>query len=82
MPFLPGIGVLLQKTPVPVVPVSIQGTFEAWPRQHRFPYPHPVIVRFGHPLDPKQWAGLPATKDAEVQIALEVRESVAALGKG
>jgi long-chain acyl-CoA synthetase len=82
MPFLPGIGVLLQKTPVPVVPVSIQGTFEAWPRQHRFPYPHPVSVRFGHPLDPKQWAGLPATKDAEVQIALEVRESVAALGKG
>jgi len=82
MPFLPGIGVLLQKTPVPIVPVFIQGTFEAWPRQHRFPYPHPVSVRFGRALDPKQWAGLPATKDAEVQIALAVRESVAALGNG
>ena len=82
MPFLPGIGVLVQKTPVPIVPVYIQGTFEAWPRQHLFPYPHPVSVRFGHALDPKQWAGLPATKDAEVQIALAVRESVAALGKG
>jgi len=82
MPFLPGIGVLLQKTPVPIVPVFIQGTFEAWPRQHRFPHPHPVSIRFGRALDPKQWAGLPATKDAEVQIALAVRESVATLGNG
>jgi long-chain acyl-CoA synthetase len=82
MPFLPGIGVLVQKTPVPIVPVYIQGTFEAWPRQHRFPYPHPVSVRFGRALDPKHWADLPTTKDAEVQIALAVRESVAALGKG
>jgi len=82
MPFLPGIGLLAQKTPVAIVPVHIQGTFEAWPRQHRFPYPHPISVRFGHPLDPKQWAGLPAGKDAEVQIAFMVRESVAALGKG
>ena len=31
-------------------------------------------------VDPKQWAGLPATKDGEVQIALAVREGIAALG--
>ena len=80
MPFLPGIGVLVHRTPVPIVPVYIHGTFEAWPRQHRFPYPHPLTVRFGRPLDPKQWAGLAANEDAEVRIAFAIRESVAGLG--
>jgi len=80
-PFLPGIGALLLKSPAPVVPVSISGTFEAWPRQRRFPRPHLVAVRFGRPLDPKRWEDLAKENGAEGQIAHSIKEAVAALGK-
>lgn len=80
-PFLPGIGALLLKSPAPVVPVSISGTFEAWPRQRRFPRPHLVAVRFGRPLDPKRWEDLAKENGAEEQIAQSIKEAVAALGK-
>jgi long-chain acyl-CoA synthetase len=77
-PFLPGIGALLLNSPVPVVPVYISGTFEAWPRQRRFPRPYPISVRFGCALDPRQWAGMAETREAEEQIALTIKEAVAA----
>jgi long-chain acyl-CoA synthetase len=52
--FRPGIGLLLARFPRPVVPVSIRGTFEAWPRG-RWPIkPHPVTVTFGPPLEPRR----------------------------
>ncbi|MGA7323571.1 MAG: AMP-binding protein [Rhodomicrobium sp.] len=79
-PFLPGIGTLVLGTPVPVVPVYIKGTFKAWPVHHRLPHVHALTIRFGRPLDPKQWAGFAGKEDAEERIALLVRERVAALG--
>jgi long-chain acyl-CoA synthetase len=45
--FLPGIGLLLERTGVPAVPVWIEGTFEAWPPARRWPTPHPVSLRIG-----------------------------------
>ena len=48
--FLPGIGLLLERTGVPAVPVWIEGTFEAWPPGQRLPRPHPVSIRIGPPL--------------------------------
>ncbi len=81
MPFLPGIGLLARKRQCRSF-LSIFRGLSRLGHASRFPYPHPISVRFGHPLDPKQWAGLPTGKDAEVRIALAVRESVAALGKG
>jgi long-chain acyl-CoA synthetase len=48
--FMPGIGVLVASRAVPVVPVAVSGTFEAWPRHRRFPRLHPVTVSFGAPM--------------------------------
>jgi long-chain acyl-CoA synthetase len=48
--FLPGIGLLLERTGVPAVPVWIEGTFEAWPPGQRLPRPHPVSIRIGTPV--------------------------------
>ncbi|MGH6900435.1 MAG: AMP-binding protein [Geminicoccaceae bacterium] len=48
--FLPGIGLLLERTGVPAVPVWIEGTFEAWPPGRRLPQPHPVSIRIGRPI--------------------------------
>ncbi len=49
-PFRPGIGNLLRRTGAPVVPVHIDGTFEAMPRTARLPRPRPVTVTFGAPV--------------------------------
>ena len=54
LPFRPGIGLLLARFPRPVVPVSIQGTFEAWPRGRWSIKPHPVRVAFGTPVEPRR----------------------------
>ena len=50
--FLPGIGWLLKTCPVPAVPCVIRGTFEAMPRERRWPRPYPVRIVFGRPVDP------------------------------
>jgi len=36
---------------VPVVPVAIHGSFEAWPRHRKLPRPfHPIRIRYGEPV--------------------------------
>jgi long-chain acyl-CoA synthetase len=50
-PFKPGIGMLLNHFRVPVVPVSIRGTYEAMPRGKAFVRPAKITVVFGQPLD-------------------------------
>jgi long-chain acyl-CoA synthetase len=79
-PFLPGIGALVLRTPVPIIPVRIAGTFAAWPPHRRFPQPHRVVVRFGSPISPERWEAWRASEDAAAHIAAEVKAAVAALG--
>jgi long-chain acyl-CoA synthetase len=79
-PFLPGIGALMLRAPVPIIPVRIEGTFAAWPAQRRFPRPHPIVVRFGPPIAPERWEALSECEDAAVRIAAAVKAEVAALG--
>ncbi len=45
--FRPGIGMLLDRRRVYVVPAHIRGAYEAWPRGRWWFKPHPVSVRFG-----------------------------------
>jgi long-chain acyl-CoA synthetase len=47
--FRRGVGVLLHKNRVPVVPVYISGSFQAWPITRRWPRLHPIKIVFGHP---------------------------------
>ncbi len=76
-PFRPGVGALLGRRPVPVVPACIDGTFAAMPRTRRLPRPHPVSVRFGPVIDPGR---LDVSADAEpAAIAAALRDAVAAL---
>jgi 1-acyl-sn-glycerol-3-phosphate acyltransferase len=45
---------------MPVIPLAIKGTFEAWPRTRRFPKPHPINVIFGKPITQEELlAGIP-----------------------
>lgn len=52
--FKPGIGMLLDRYPVPVVPVYIDGTHEAMPPGRVWVQPKKVTVIFGNPLDPRE----------------------------
>jgi 1-acyl-sn-glycerol-3-phosphate acyltransferase len=45
----PGIGMIIAKTLVPVIPARIFGSFEAWPKNGKFK-PHPITVIVGKPI--------------------------------
>jgi len=51
--FLPGVGVVLARRPVPVVPAWIEGTFAAMPRGRHLPRPAKVTIRFGGAIAPE-----------------------------
>lgn len=50
-PFKPGIGVLLEHFRVPVVPVTVHGTYEAMPPGRALPRPKKVTVEFDRLLE-------------------------------
>jgi long-chain acyl-CoA synthetase len=77
--FLPGIGRLLNSHPVPAVPCVIRGTFEAMPRERRWPRPHPVRIVFGRPVDPAGVVPAEVTGSPEAAIAEGLRSEVAEL---
>lgn len=49
--FKPGLGFLALKLNVPIVPVYIEGTYQALPKGQHFPCRHPIRIRFGLPLE-------------------------------
>jgi cytidylate kinase len=57
-PLKPGIAALAARVGVPVVPASLAGLYESWPRTHLVPVPHPVRVHYGQPILPHELAGL------------------------
>jgi long-chain acyl-CoA synthetase len=76
--FRKGVGILVKELNVPVIPVYIQGSHEAWARGKIFPRPFPMKITFGKPLTrnellAKKAAG--ASDDYET-IAQRLREEV------
>ena len=59
---------------VPIVPMVIDGAFEAWPRRQRLPRPHPIRVACGRPI---RVDGL-APREAE-RVAEALRRQMVAL---
>ena len=79
-PFRPGIGALLARHRVPVVPAFIRGTDEAMPPGRLLVRPAKVTVTFGAPVLPEdlERAGRGATPEERISTAL--RDRVAGLG--
>jgi long-chain acyl-CoA synthetase len=48
--FKKGFGVLAKESGALLVPVAIEGAYEAWPSKAKYPHPYPIRVRFGKPL--------------------------------
>ena len=49
--FRKGAAILAYELGIPIVPVGIRGTFEAWPRAGHFRF-HPVEIHYGDAIDP------------------------------
>lgn len=77
--FHPGIGMLLESRPVPVVPVFLEGTAEALPFGSWRPRLRRLKVRFGEPLRPEDYPQAEG-EDRPQAIADTIRERIATLG--
>ena len=66
-PIAPGIALILRgvKRPVPIIPVLIDGAFEAWPRHQKLPHPRPIRILYGTPIPLEEAKSL--TPDALAQ---------------
>ncbi|MCP4327231.1 MAG: AMP-binding protein [Alphaproteobacteria bacterium] len=77
--FQPGVGWLLRETRAPVVPVLIEGSFEALPRQRRLPRLTRIRIRFGAPLGIAELSKSAGEAAEPIDLAAALRNSVAAL---
>lgn len=74
-----GIGFLIVKASVPVVPAYIEGSFAAFSKGAKWLKPHRITVRYGQPILPGEFQGLGAGKAAYQNTAALVMKRIAAL---
>jgi 1-acyl-sn-glycerol-3-phosphate acyltransferase len=49
-PIEKGIALIVRKANVPVVPVAIDGSFQAWPKGDKLFHSHPIRIIYGKPM--------------------------------
>ncbi len=80
-PFMAGIGVVVDRSQAPVLPVLIKGSFEAMPVGERWPRRHPITVVIGAPLTASGLDAAGAGQDQASRIANALHDAVARLDK-
>jgi long-chain acyl-CoA synthetase len=81
LPFRPGIGMLLEKSDVLVVPMYLKGTREALPPGKFLIQPVKVRVAFGAPVSPQQLFEEGAGERSSERIANALHDRVQSLGQ-
>jgi 1-acyl-sn-glycerol-3-phosphate acyltransferase len=76
-----GVAVMALKAGVPVVPCAMIGTFEAQPPGKVIPNIHPVVIRFGEPLDFSRYAGMEDEKAVLRAITDEIMYAILTLSE-
>lgn len=74
-----GVGFLIAKAGVPVVPVYIHGAYEAWPKGGKWIKPKRVKVHYGAPIQPDEFGLNAKGKPDYDQIVALVMERIADL---
>lgn len=69
-PLKPGFCALAKRVAVPLLPVALDGAYQAWPRTRNFPSPGVVHVCIGQPLMPEE---VRAMEDRELIQEIERR---------
>ncbi|MFI9601123.1 lysophospholipid acyltransferase family protein [Streptomyces sp. NPDC052043] len=76
-----GVAVMALRAGVPVVPCAMIGTFEAQPPGKTVPHPHPIVIRFGKPLDFSRYAGLENEKAVLRAVTDEIMYAILSLSE-
>lgn len=76
-----GVGFLIAKAEVPVVPAFVSGSFAAFPKGARRPARHPITVRYGPAIPPEVFARFGRSKESYERIAAFLMERIAALNE-
>jgi 1-acyl-sn-glycerol-3-phosphate acyltransferase len=76
-----GVAVMALRAQAPVVPCAMIGTFEAQPPGRKLPRIHPVVIRFGKPLDFSRYAGMEGEKAILRAITDEIMYAILALSE-
>ncbi|HZL79466.1 MAG TPA: lysophospholipid acyltransferase family protein [Candidatus Limnocylindrales bacterium] len=80
-----GIGLTVIKSAAPVVPVRVFGTFAAYGRNHKFPRPKKVAVKYGAPMNFEKLraeakvCSKPRLKEIYQEVADEIMAAIAKL---
>ncbi|MBX4174603.1 lysophospholipid acyltransferase family protein [Streptomyces geysiriensis] len=74
-----GVAVMALRAGVPVVPCAMIGTFEAQPPGRKIPRLHPVVIRFGKPLDFSRYAGMEGEKAVLRAVTDEIMYAILSL---
>jgi len=80
-----GIGLTVIKSDVVVIPVRTFGTFEAYGRDHKFPRPYGVAVKYGRPMKfeslraEARICSKPRLKEIYQEVADEIMAEIAKL---
>ncbi|MFA6217025.1 MAG: AMP-binding protein [Candidatus Omnitrophota bacterium] len=80
--FKKGIGILAKELNIPLVPVYIDGTFQAWPRHAKLPRFHAIKVTIGKPLSYAELVSQKVLKSDDYDAVAEaLRQELLALKK-
>jgi 1-acyl-sn-glycerol-3-phosphate acyltransferase len=74
-----GVAVMALRAQAPVIPCAMIGTFEAQPPGRKLPRIHPVVIRFGKPLDFSRYAGMEHEKAILRAITDEIMYAILSL---
>lgn len=74
-----GVGFLIAKAGVPVVPVYLDGTYRAWSKRAKWIKPARIRVVFGEPIQPEAFKTEAGAKPDYDKIVSMVMEHIAAL---
>jgi 1-acyl-sn-glycerol-3-phosphate acyltransferase len=80
-----GIGLTVIKSNAPVVPVRVFGTFAAYGRNHKFPRPKKIVVKYGVPMNFEKLraeakvCSKPRLKEIYQEVADEIMAAIAKL---
>ncbi|MBU0592887.1 MAG: AMP-binding protein [Gammaproteobacteria bacterium] len=77
--FRPGVGRLLARFPLRVIPLHIGGSFAAMPTGKHWPRRTPIVIRFGAAIDPRTLAPDLTAADAPERLAQALQQAVAGL---
>jgi 1-acyl-sn-glycerol-3-phosphate acyltransferase len=75
--FRKGAAILSIHTQAPIVPVAIEGFYEAWPRHKKFPKIADLQVVFGKPIQPPPVSE--ASEAAYERLTAELKSRVVAM---